>query len=1105
MRKRFIKRCLLIALTLTLGLPMVFAPQVAAGSPAAMTPVREAENIDGPGTSHSGSGSSEDETGDPASGSTSEEPASSPSSAASSSGAAPDSSTNSASGTPSSAAASSGAASSGSASSEPDGDSSSAASQPPASGARGRAAPASAAGGQTDAPAFRPTGGFGILSVYTSLDEYITNKQPPPEFTESGGDYSLAQNHTMTDNVTVASWEKLTLKAGGTLGGSGVLTIAPGGEVIVSGGSLEVDVVLGGTLTFSTDNTYGGSLTAGGGMLYVGAGTSLTLNGVVSGTGQLIKDGTGTLVLNNTANSYSDGTVVDNGTLVIAADACLGAAGGALTLDDGTLEAGDDMAINRPVTLAGTVAGFDTKGHTLTLDGLVDGNGILNKYRTGTLVLNNTLNSYSGATTVLGGALALRDVAALGQSPSLFLSGGGALRAEADLNLGNRNVVIGVSGAGVVDTNGHTVLIEGTISGGHGSFGLTKTGAGTLTLTGTNTYMGGTTVTGGTLAVGEDAALGNAGPGPSYDTYSLTLDGGALRATAALSLNRPLVLGAGGGTLECDSDIIATGAITGGGALTKTGVSAFFPQSNSNSYSGGTVVLEGMLSVSNNGQLGGAAGGLTLNGGTLRLSAADAFTRSVTLGTAGGTLHVNTSSTARLLGATTGPGALTVASEHGGTLLLYGMQHEGNTTVASGTLKLGNSTHVDPTATLQIDPGATLHIDTTAQLRNEGRLHVEPGATLNNEGTLRNEGMLLYEGRIDNSNLVENSGIIRGRGSLDSSNSKALGALRVEANSGLVDGYDWINYAEPWDAPGVDLAKVSKPVRTGYAFLGWYTAADGGSEVTGVQPFGSTVWAHWQSLAVTGVTLNEREMTLYEGQGGRLTATVAPANALEKGVRWSSSDESVATVDANGGVVGKKAGKATITATTVDGNFVARCPVSVKAHILLSGPAEVDGSRNEVFVFDGDFSGFAGASLDGVRMGLQPTASGGYTLTSTAQGTVSGGAVASSARITLNAALLEGLSPGAHNLSVYFDYGNGEVSGSATFTRVSDAPSGSSSAQGGSEPTSGPGAAGSGAQGSAVRSPQTGDTGPLPALGLAALACAGVIAATAVQRRRKRG
>lgn len=79
--------------------------------------------------------------------------------------------------------------------------------------------------------------------------------------------------------------------------------------------------------------------------------------------------------------------------------------------------------------------------------------------------------------------------------------------------------------------------------------------------------------------------------------------------------------------------------------------------------------------------------------------------------------------------------------------------------------------------------------------------------------------------------------------------------------------------------------------------------------------------------SVTGVTLNKDILLVRENESETLIATVIPAEATNKDVIWESSDESVATVDANGNVTGVKAGKAKIKVTTVDVGYVAECVV----------------------------------------------------------------------------------------------------------------------------------------------------------------------------------
>ena len=89
-------------------------------------------------------------------------------------------------------------------------------------------------------------------------------------------------------------------------------------------------------------------------------------------------------------------------------------------------------------------------------------------------------------------------------------------------------------------------------------------------------------------------------------------------------------------------------------------------------------------------------------------------------------------------------------------------------------------------------------------------------------------------------------------------------------------------------------------------------------------------------VLVEGITLNATEQTLTEGETFALTASVTPENATNKSLAWTSSDENVATVDANGLVTAVKEGTATITAKANDGsNASAQCTITVKAAVVL--------------------------------------------------------------------------------------------------------------------------------------------------------------------------
>ena len=95
--------------------------------------------------------------------------------------------------------------------------------------------------------------------------------------------------------------------------------------------------------------------------------------------------------------------------------------------------------------------------------------------------------------------------------------------------------------------------------------------------------------------------------------------------------------------------------------------------------------------------------------------------------------------------------------------------------------------------------------------------------------------------------------------------------------------------------------------------------------------------------AVDSVALSAKEMTIYSGASFNLTATLAPADANNLDVVWSTSDESIARVNRKGGVTGVKGGEAVITATSVDSGKSASCKVTVR-----QSPEEITLNKREI-------------------------------------------------------------------------------------------------------------------------------------------------------------
>ncbi len=173
------------------------------------------------------------------------------------------------------------------------------------------------------------------------------------------------------------------------------------------------------------------------------------------------------------------------------------------------------------------------------------------------------------------------------------------------------------------------------------------------------------------------------------------------------------------------------------------------------------------------------------------------------------------------------------------------------------------------------------------------------------------------------------------------------------------------------------------------------TTVDGGFTAT----CQVTVTVRVDSVSVTPTTLS-----LLPGETASLTATIAPSNATNKNVTWSSSDLNVATVTNTGMVSANNPGTTTITVTTVDGNKQAYCEVTVgstavtgltitpPAIIIIKGQSiqlqvtlEPKDATDKRVLWSSSDGNVVGANQDGVITGL---AGGQATVTTT---TLSGG------------------------------------------------------------------------------------------------------------------
>lgn len=133
-----------------------------------------------------------------------------------------------------------------------------------------------------------------------------------------------------------------------------------------------------------------------------------------------------------------------------------------------------------------------------------------------------------------------------------------------------------------------------------------------------------------------------------------------------------------------------------------------------------------------------------------------------------------------------------------------------------------------------------------------------------------------------------------------------------------------------WNSSNANVASVDNN--------GKITArAAGSATITATSSNGKTascsITVNAPYISVNGISLNTGSLTLNINDSSSLSASVSPSNANNKGVTWSSSDTSVATVDGNGTVYAVNYGSAVITARTSESGYTASCNVTV----LLNG------------------------------------------------------------------------------------------------------------------------------------------------------------------------
>lgn len=355
-------------------------------------------------------------------------------------------------------------------------------------------------------------------------------------------------------DTTAGSFTQSTVLTGSralTKFGDNILTLAGintyTGVTTISGGTLQL-----GDGTSGKDGTIASASIVNNGNLTYNRFGSVTSTAVISGTGSVTKLGAGIQTLSGT-NSYSGATTVTAGILTFANTGARSASTTVTAGPAGTVGLGvgavsgdysdaDVAALFNTNTLAGfsldaaSGVALDTTAGNFTQTTALTAARALTKLGANTLTLTGA-NTYTGATTIAGGTLQIGDG---GTTGSLSIS----------------SAISGSSGA-TLAFNRSDAAVQGTdfAAGIGGDLGITKSGAGTLTLNAANTYTGETTISGGKIRISNNDALGTtAGRTVIQNGASLELTGGITIAEAITNQ------GGGGGKLN---SVSGTNTLTG--------------------------------------------------------------------------------------------------------------------------------------------------------------------------------------------------------------------------------------------------------------------------------------------------------------------------------------------------------------------------------------------------------------------------------------------------------------------------------------------------------------------------------------------------------------
>ncbi len=455
-------------------------------------------------------------------------------------------------------------------------------------------------------------------------------------FTQTGGTVSATQLVIDANGVT-AGVEAYSLQ-GGTLNiGTGGITSVDGaaGYALNLGGGTAPVLRATGNFTSALNATLSGS---GANAITVDTnGFTVGLSGVLGGTGALTKIGANVLTISG-ANTYSGATAINVGTLTAGSGAALGTAVGATTVASGaTLNINGQNLGAEIVNIAGTGVGglgalvnngaaqtqalrfinltadatvggtgrfdirtngggeqLDLAGFTLTKVGANQFSIVGANVTNGNLTANAGILAIETSSNVAGTGTITINAATLGLwnntgtfTRPIVLNSGASINEQGSNALAtvsspitlNANASINVGSAAT------TLLLNGVITDGAGTFGFTQTGAGTLVLAGANTYDGTTTVSAGTLQIGNNGTSGTVGTGPVVNNSNLHF-----KRTDATSFGNTVT---GTGTtrqLDGSGQVTITGSVTQANVYAGSGSTAIIAAANPLVLSGTSVL-----------------------------------------------------------------------------------------------------------------------------------------------------------------------------------------------------------------------------------------------------------------------------------------------------------------------------------------------------------------------------------------------------------------------------------------------------------------------------------------------------------------------------------